>query len=275
MSVAVSCNLSDGVVLGVDSAVTLPAPGGGVAKTYENAEKLFQLGDRPIGVAVFGLGTLGNRSIGSYIREFETRDPKKTISGDTSIGQVVEELREFLFEQYRRTVVPTLEKNLKKPFGDIPSQKLPFLGVVVGGFSAKEYLSEVWKIPLPGSAVRLRGKGQFGGNWFAQYGPIHRYFKGYDPAVLSEVEKFFEELRGKPLSAAQRQKLHALVARHEYRVPFAAMPMEEGVRHVRFLVELVISHFHFTFGAPVVGGKVRIGKVTYRGEKFEIIENQQ
>ena len=48
---------------------------GGVVKTYENAEKLFQLGDRPIGVAAFGIGALGERNIGSYIREFEMRDP--------------------------------------------------------------------------------------------------------------------------------------------------------------------------------------------------------
>src|SRR5206468_6888121 len=42
MSVAIACNLSDGVVLAVDSAVTVPDPaGGGVAKVYENAQKLF------------------------------------------------------------------------------------------------------------------------------------------------------------------------------------------------------------------------------------------
>jgi hypothetical protein len=35
MTVAVSCNLSDGVILGVDSAVSAPAPGGGgIAKIY-------------------------------------------------------------------------------------------------------------------------------------------------------------------------------------------------------------------------------------------------
>ena len=278
MSVAVSCNLSDGVVLGVDSAVSLPAPGGGVAKTYENAEKLFQLGNRPIGVAVYGLGTLGTRSIGSYIREFEIKDPEKKVSGDTSIGEVVEELRKFLFEQYERTVVPALETSLKKRFSDIPSHKIPVLGVVAGGFSPGAYLSEVWWIDIPlnsaaGSASRKRDKGEFGGNWFALFEPIRRYFKGYDPALLIAVEKFFQELYGKSLTVDQKQELYKLVDRHEYQVPFAAMPMEEGVHHVRFLVDLVINHFRFTFGAPVVGGRVRIGKVTYLGNKFEIIEN--
>jgi hypothetical protein len=56
VTVAISRNLSEGVVLAVDSAVMLPDPGGGVMKIYENAEKLFQLADRPIGVAVSALG---------------------------------------------------------------------------------------------------------------------------------------------------------------------------------------------------------------------------
>jgi hypothetical protein len=48
VSVAIACNLSDGVVLAVDSAVTVPDPtGAGVAKVYENAQKLFQLGESP------------------------------------------------------------------------------------------------------------------------------------------------------------------------------------------------------------------------------------
>ena len=273
MSVAVSCNLSDGVILGVDSAVTLSATGGRVAKTYENAEKLFQLGDRPIGVAVFGLGTLGNRSIGSYIREFEVKDPKGVVSGDTSIKQVANKLHEFLFDQYKQTVVPALEESLQKSFDEIPRQNKPVLGIVAGGFSANEYLSEVWQISIPGIVVQKRDKGQFGGNWFAEFKPIQRYFKGYDTALLREIMKFFEELRGKPLSADQLAEFRKLIARQEYQVPFAAMPMEEGVHHVRFLVDLVINHFRFTFGAPVVGGRVRIGKVTYRGEKFGIIEN--
>ena len=54
MSVAVSCNLSDGVILGVDSAVTLPGPAG-VLKNLRKCREAFQLGDKPIGVAFFGL----------------------------------------------------------------------------------------------------------------------------------------------------------------------------------------------------------------------------
>jgi len=54
MTVAISCNLSEGVVLGVDSAVTVAA--GNHYKIWEHAQKLFQMGERPIGAAIYGLG---------------------------------------------------------------------------------------------------------------------------------------------------------------------------------------------------------------------------
>src|SRR5687767_8142260 len=85
MTVAVSLNLSDGVILGVDSAVTIPGTTG-EAKIYENAEKLFQLGERPIGVAIYGLGGLGARSIGSYLREFEITDPNGIVGADNDLA---------------------------------------------------------------------------------------------------------------------------------------------------------------------------------------------
>lgn len=71
LTVAVSLNLSEGVILGVDSAVTVWSPKGGIAKVYENAEKLFQIAEKPVGIESFGIGALGSRTIGSYIREFE------------------------------------------------------------------------------------------------------------------------------------------------------------------------------------------------------------
>jgi hypothetical protein len=48
--------------------------------------------------------------------------------------------------------------------------------------------------------------------------------------------------------------------------------MDEGVAYVKFLVEMVVNHHRFAVGAPIVGGKARIGLVTYKGEKFQFID---
>src|SRR5437773_9753152 len=97
MSVAVLCNLSDGVVIGVDSALTV-VDTAGVQKVFEDGEKLFRLANK-IGVAAFGVAGLEGRSIGSFISEFEQKD------GDTAtrgIGETTERLRAFFDNAYRR-----------------------------------------------------------------------------------------------------------------------------------------------------------------------------
>lgn len=276
MSVAVSCNLSDGVVLGVDSAVTVPGPGG-IVKVYENAEKLFQLGDRPIGVAFYGIGVLGTRTLGSFLREFEKHSRHgELLRRESSLEEVVESLRSFFAEVYQSVFVKEFEKTGEK-FDSIPLSQRPAFGLVVGGFSYGAFLSEVWNIIIPhhdikDKLIKSRPQGEFGTNWFAMYEPIRRYIKGFDPQLMGEVEKFFISMLGRPLSQDERKKFEEILNKHEFQIPFPAMPIEEGVNHTRFLVELVINHHRYAVGAPVVGGKAKIGKVTYKSGSFEIMD---
>jgi hypothetical protein len=95
MSVAVSCNLSDGVILGVDSAVTVSAAGKGIFKVYEHSQKLFQIQDKPIGVAIFGMANIGERTIGSYLREFEVKNPNNVLNTAKTMAEIVEAIRVF------------------------------------------------------------------------------------------------------------------------------------------------------------------------------------
>ena len=277
MSVAIACNLSDGLILGVDSAVTFGSPAGGVHKVYENADKLFQLGDKPIGIAAFGISLLGFRSIGSYINEFEAEDPEHVVSREAQVEDIVEQLRSFFIRKYRETVVPELESRFGKIFDDIPPSQRPVLGLVVGGFSARAYLSQVWEVIVPlhertGSAKQWRNEGDFGGNWFALNDPIIRYFKGFDRSLLEELKQYFVAQRDTDLTPKENREIERIVQKHEYQVPFAAMPIVEGIAHVKFLVEMVVNHHRFALGAPIVGGKARIGLVTYKGEEFKILE---
>ena len=79
-------------------------------------------------------------------------------------------------------------------------------------------------------------------------------------------------MRGSPPTSAEDTEITNILDRYEYPIPFNAMPMEEGVAYVKFVVEMVINHHRFATGAPVVGGKAQIGLVTYKGEKFQILE---
>jgi hypothetical protein len=170
-----------------------------------------------------------------------------------------------------------VETQTGRRFDDIPNNEKPALGFAIGGFSAGAFLSELWEVvipfhQLPNSARCLRQQGDFGGNWFALHEPIYRYFKGFDPNLLNELTAYFSRIRGSNFSPQEQTDIGNMLRRYEYVVPFVAMPLEEGIRHVRFLVEMVINHHRFAIGAPVVGGKAHVGLVTYKGEKFKIIE---
>lgn len=282
LTVAIACNLSDGVILGVDSATSVPSPSG-VMKIYESADKLFQLGARPIGVAAFGLGGILNRTIGSYLREFEHLDPNGVLNAaPATMDKVVEELRGFFYRIYMSTLAPALAQELKMPFEKIPPDKIPIIGFVVGGFSPNSYLSEVWSfvVPIndkPNTATQNRKQGDFGTNWFALFEPLQRYIKGYSQTLLDDLVGFFVNRSGKPspLTPTEQKTLSGILAKHEYQIPYFAMPIREGIEHVRFLVSMVVNHHRYAMGAPVVGGKVNIGLVTYKGEQFKILGDSQ
>lgn len=138
MTVAVACNLAEGVVLGVDSAVTLSNQQGEVVKTYEHAVKLFQLGDKPVGIAIYGSAALGTRIIGSYIREFEIENPAQVVTKDATMKDIVEQLRLFFLDRYRGIVVPEMETQTGEKFEDIPAEKKTIVGFGCWWFFGKE-----------------------------------------------------------------------------------------------------------------------------------------
>lgn len=78
--------------------------------------------------------------------------------------------------------------------------------------------------------------------------------------------------RGSALTQQEEKDIQAIISKYEYQIPYWAMPISEGIEHVRFLVGTVVSHHRFAIGAPIVGGKVNIGLVTYKQENFQILQ---
>jgi hypothetical protein len=273
VSVAVLLNLSDGLILGVDSAVTV-FDANGISKVFEDSDKIFQLGLLRVGIATYGLAGLEGRTIGSFIREFErqaaiTGNPKLS---ELPIQEVTEELRKFFLTVYTRYA----ESTFGIPFIQIPSDKKGSLGLIVGGFSPGAFLSEVWQIIIPWheqpyTARRIYGPGQFGSAWFAAVDPIQRYIKGVDPAIAGELAEFVKGLLGRELSQAEIDGLNALLAKHECQTKIDGMPIRAGIDYVRFLVNLTINHYRFAATHPIVGGRAKLGVVTYKQESFKLL----
>lgn len=272
MSVAVVFNLSDGLVLGVDSALTA-FDAQGISKVFEDADKLFQLSNLPVGIASYGIAGLESRTIGSFIREFERTGFGADKPAELGIGQVAERLRAFFMNVYVRNA----ETLFGVPFDQIPAERKGSLGIIVGGIGPGQFLSEVWHIVIPwhnteNSAVRMFGPGDFGCAWFASSKPIQRYIKGMDFDLLQEFRTIFEGILGRPLTAAESDQFEVAAGRYEYHIPTDSMPIQMGVECARFLVSFVIGHYRFTERDPIVGGRAKIGVVTYKQESFRLLD---
>jgi hypothetical protein len=189
------------------------------------------------------------------------------------IGDVVERLRAFFFNVYVRFA----EQLFGVPFDQIPQDKKGYLGLIVGGFSPGAFLSEAWEIQIPlhdqpGSARQICSQGTFLVSWFATFDPIERYLLGFDRGLLGEMSTYVEGLLGRPLTQQESDGFAPIREKYCYRLMLDSMPIQAGIEYVRFLVQLVIQHYRFTSPHPVVGGRSKLGVVTYKEENFLILE---
>jgi hypothetical protein len=272
MSICVALNLSDGVVMAVDSATTMFSGPGAISKVFLDADKLFQLGTLKVGIATYGVASLHGRTIGSFIREFSGIPANANLSGLT-LREICERLRTFFFDYYRSF----LEQIHSQPFDQIPDNMKGILGLVVGGFCPGSFQSEVWEIQVPVhitaySALQRNAPGSYGLNWFASSIPINRYIKGLDPQMDVKIRTLFETLLGRALSPQELEQFQAIINEHEYHINYDGLPIQSGIACARFLVDFVIGHYTFAETHPIVGGKTKIGVVTYSDEAFALLD---
>ena len=277
MSIAVCCTLADGVVLGTDSAITVSGKRAGsdppqVLKVYNEAEKLFGLHTDPktgvklpVGLVTFGLATLGHRTLESFFREFELKHPADKLK--LPLEKLARTVHGFFYDRYVEHVGASLVDQGKK-LDELPEGQLPVLAMFLAGFSPDEPLPEAWEINVhrKDGVKCVRKPGAFGSNWGGQFDGVQRFHKGFDArvvdAVVNAVVGHFGINVVKPEQIEELTKVvEQAVVPHEYQVPFAAMPLQEGIDYVKFLLDIAILQHRFVIGAPTCGGSIRTAVV--------------
>jgi hypothetical protein len=236
----------------------------------------------PVGLVTYGLATLGNRTIESFVREFELENPAADLKKLT-MEKLCRELHGFLRKRYVTHIGQALQQQGKK-LEDVPAEQR-VLGLFVGGFSPEEPLPEAWEVNVhldekPDGVKRIRAPGDFGSNWGGQFTGVQRFHKGWDPqAIDALVGALVAEYKMvNPADTAQVQRLSTIVqtalAPFEYQVPFAAMPLQEGIDYTAFCLDIMILQNRFVIGAPTCGGNVRIA-VIRKHEGFQWVAGQR
>lgn len=273
MTICVAVKVSEGLVLAADSTAaiqgTLQHPSGqttfGILKTYDHARKLSHIKDYPIGTLTWGTYLVGSRSVESLIKEFEHSLPSLEQEQEKTRRDLLSgEVRQNTTYEYRvHTIAEGLLEHVKgfyfSQFGEKPKEEQIPLAILVSGYSSGEFFPEQWLINLPESLevtqVRpdVNGKPSFGANWYGLYDAITRLHWGRDDEAIAILADHFK---------VPPDKVHQLLSRLQYIVPFEGMPLQDAIDYAVYLVNVAIGRFRFVVGAPLCGGAIDVAVIT-------------
>jgi len=274
MSIVMSVRVAEGLVLAADSAATLNlvGPGGqqlGVAKVFNNATKVMQLKDYFIGVATWGTGNLGARTISSLVEEFANDRPAlmdcRGSESTLSVEKEARELMDFLMRFYAKTF-PNWQNQ--------PQSERPSFGVIVGGFAGSDFFPKEYVFTIPNSQfqelrpTRPDGSQDFGANWFGTTDALVRFHHGRDERLMDVLRNngIPQDVIGKIMEAISKDL--------QYQVPFDGMPLQDAVDYALFMAGLAIGRFRFSIGPEICGGPVDVVTITSQNG-FEWMQRKQ
>jgi hypothetical protein len=263
----VAACVHDGIVFGADSASSLVATQGGqsvVLNVYRHGNKVFNLYKKlPIVAMTAGMGSIGSAPIHALAKDFrhalkEHGGPYFIDAEAYSIEDVAIKARAFLFD----------EKYAALPAPMPAPHSLEFW---VGGFSSGSESHELWKIVIADGKCappeRLCGNGDTGLFVGGQPAPIYRLLRGFDESIEEPLLK-----AGVP--PAELPQLIALIDQHtQVRLLHPAMPIQDAIELVDFLVGMTKSFYRFLPGADTVGGETDLAAVT-RHEQFKWVKRK-
>jgi hypothetical protein len=231
-----------------------------VVQSYAYANKVIQVGSTPVGILVWGAGSLQGRSIQNLVEEFSSHAiPQNT---HPEIAAVAKSLSGFINTFY--------ENDYPDP------QKRPVLGFLVGGYDPSSPFARLWAFEFPATLTpvellaNVSKKPSFGVQWFGQTDALIRLITGLDWRLIQGMkDKGFDPAKVDDFFSTQG--LNAL--KIPYEIIFDGMPLQDAVDFAAYLVHVVKGRFRFVVGPKVCGGPVDIAVV--KPGSFEWIRRKE
>jgi hypothetical protein len=292
VTIAISVKVGEGLVYAADSTSSFfdnSGPKSELIQSFHHARKLIQLGDYPIGILTFGLGTIGSRNLESLVAEFEHTLPPFADGGKYSVETMANNLAAFVGGKYDAVfpppapsapavatpaipnapvvapatpAAPPTPAPAKPPAPPVAAAIRPSMGIVVGGYSTDQFFPEEYIIAFPDAVVTRTRKGtqdDVGARWWGVVAPISRLILGVDPGLRDWfVSKGLTEAVADSLVSDIRVDF-------SWTTIFNGMPLQDAIDYGVFLANLAIGHSRFIVGPPVCGGSVDVATITHRG----------
>jgi len=268
MTVVVCLKVYEGMVVGADSTTTafrIDDKGQAVVvNTYDNANKIINLHkDLPLGLATWGVGGIGTASIPSLAKDLRYRfmlEPSDAIEPrDYGVEEVAKRTRRFFFDEKFKAAYPS-----SPPSG--------LWGFVVFGVSANADHAEAWMFEIrDGKATEpscVLAQNAVGALCYGQPEAVFRLLRGVD------VDGMFDFLKSKGMSDEDaRGWIVEMLQRFSKPMIDSAMPLQDAIDLVRFLVDLTCRCSRFWLGPQTVGGPIDIATVT-KHEHFKWVQRK-
>lgn len=267
-----ACYLStEGVVLGADSTATMfvPGPGGQIGSShhFNFAQKLFEFGERgsTIGIVLWGLGSLGDKSWRTLIAEIADKAKEKKLTSLEAVAQLASSMfwehYISMFKDLLKQAKELDEKGEKRT--DDENQNLFWLkerfsgGFFLGGRrqeSRSPSAYEVWfgplqteatkPQPLPLRTLLLRGWPNL----------IERLLYGMD-------ELLFYNILNSGKWTGSEDDLFELVGKRALGQPLD-LPLREAIEWIYANIYTTITTMKFSHYEQICGGPIEIAVIS-------------
>ncbi len=226
MTTIVTFKVSDGIVMGADSAMTTRKGRIG-SNRYDSYEKLNQLGDLPVVVAMWGSALTAGRTVRSLLCEYARTsgfDSPASHRPPWTMTEIAHGLRDFIREQVEQ------DKNC----GCKPGK----LDLLVSGYSAGRFKPEQWHVKFPQGNVALRqGEEQLALTWDGVNEDIRTLWWGAHPSLERILRK--HEIPSDTIKNVL-DVIHQTAAWGPQRVDFT-MPVRDAAGLVAFLLSVQVT----------------------------------
>ncbi len=252
MTIAVGMKINDGLILATDSASTIygEKENGNkeVYHTYYTADKLFNLKKgSSIGCMTWGDGSIDNVSISTLAKDFRKINNNKEYS---EVKTTVKEFKNFLSQK---------ELNNNN------------IGFLIAGYSKNQEHPEMFIINIKKGVIQdpveINKNDPLALSWFGFTDFISRFLFGYD----EHLKEILQE------NDIPQKTIDNIVddCYNNFQLPLGvpAMPIQDAIDLVKFLVEMAINTSRFVPGAQVIGGPIDIAVIT-KHEGFKWIERK-
>jgi hypothetical protein len=260
MTIVVALKVGDGLVLGADSASTL-FTANEYHNSYFNTEKLIHVRNFPVGALTFGLGSLKNRSVSSLANDLRARintpDSEWTVDPKNfTVEQIVDRFKRYYYDELYQAQF----KDAPPPADNNGTENV--MGFFIGGYSSNKDSAEVWQLLLTRHGCTAQAiiapEAPWDCMWEGEREPIQRILFGYSNQIVQRlVEAQVPEQNARELLASMEPLVNG------------AMPIQDAIDFVRYLVETTCGYVRFSPGHMTVAKPIDIAAITkYNGLKW-------